>query len=65
MFYEHIEDVFDDSNIRLRSEVTDIVGRKNKLLFSSTFDIDSDGIQSWKLDVDGRTIEYRRFEDED
>ncbi len=65
MFYEQIDEMFDDSNIRLRSEVTDVIGKKSQLLFTNSFEIDSDGISSWQLEIDGKTIEYRRFKDED
>jgi hypothetical protein len=65
MYYEKIEEVFDDSKIILRSEVTDTIGQKSQLLFASTFYIDSKGVENWQMDIKGRIIKYRRTKDED
>jgi len=65
MYYEKIEEVFDDSKIILRSEVTDAIGQKSQLLFTNIFDVDSKGINNWQIEIEGRIIKYRRVVDED
>lgn len=65
MYYEQMDDVFDDSNIRLRSEAKEKIGRTSNILSAHTFHIDQEGIQSWEVKNERDTVTYRRKSDED
>ncbi len=63
MHYTEMDEMFDDSQIILRSEVRDALGAKSRIIFSNIFEINSKGIESWTIIRDNKQTKYRRVEE--
>ena len=63
MHYTEMDEMFDDSQILLHSEIRDALGAKTKIIFSNIFEINSKGIESWTIIKDNKQTKYRRIEE--